>query len=386
MKRLILKSLFCATLCSIVALTPCQAEVTGDKKYKSVKKLAQGKNAPRWQQQLKWSAEAYDVVYPELKLLGWREVGGLTNQAEIDQFIKECVNQDKLYGHTIYKQGKIHAYEILPLSQLAQKYDVWKGTTFENLKKACNDGLSDNAKIVELKWQINGTEIIEKIAVTDQHNGQEGIIFSAIKLAVDSNKVPLADWQINDRYRSMSNIDFSKYEKIDDDYWKVHLNRIKTKPIIKGLSLVGYKCVGVVKTEEQKNKLLKKCLDDKAHMMFYDHNSNPRSKISTLGELKQNNSELYEIFMEYAKSSMTSLKLGYDKVVRLQWEYNGERFETYAFVSSYVLKLTGGVGKIDNKSSYLIFDNMLKTLNATNASLEKNGLGRVFRYSSIIRG
>ena len=386
MKRLILKSLFCATLCSIVALTPCQAEVTGDKKYKSVKKLAQGKNAPRWQQQLKWSAEAYDVVYPELKLLGWREVGGLTNQAEIDQFIKECINQDKLYGHTIYKQGKIHAYEILPLSQLAQKYDVWKGTTFENLKKACNDGLSDNAKIVELKWQINGKEIIEKIAVTDQHNGQEGIIFSAIKLAVDSNKVPLADWQINDRYRSMSNIDFSKYEKIDDDYWKVHLNRIKTKPIIKGLSLVGYKCVGVVKTEEQKNKLLKKCLDDKAHMMFYDHNSNPRSKISTLGELKQNNSELYEIFMEYAKSSMTSLKLGYDKVVRLQWEYNGEKFETYAFVSSYVLKLTGGVGKIDNKSLYLIFDNVLKTLNATNASLEKNGLGRVFRYSSIIRG
>ena len=318
--------------------------------------------------------------------MGWREVGGLTNQAEIDQFIKECVNQDKLYGHTIYKQGKIHAYEILPLSQLAQKYDVWKGTTFENLKKACNDGLSDNAKIVELKWQINGTEIIEKIAVTDQHNGQEGIIFSAIKLAVDSNKVPLADWQINDRYRSMSNIDFSKYEKIDDDYWKVHLNRIKTKPIIKGLSLVGYKCVGVVKTEEQKNKLLKKCLDDKAHMMFYDHNSNPRSKISTLGELKQNNSELYEIFMEYAKSSMTSLKLGYDKVVRLQWEYNGEKFETYAFVSSYVLKFTGGVGKIDNKSLYLIFDNVLKTLNATNASLEKNGLGRVFRYSSIIRG
>lgn len=386
MKRLILKSLFCATLCSIVALTPCQAEVTGDKKYKSVKKLAQGKNAPRWQQQLKWSAEAYDVVYPELKLLGWREVGGLTNQAEIDQFIKECINQDKLYGHTIYKQGKIHAYEILPLSQLAQKYDVWKGTTFENLKKACNDRLSDNAKIVELKWQINGKEIIEKIAVTDQHNGQEGIIFSAIKLAVDSNKVPLADWQINDRYRSMSNIDFSKYEKIDDDYWKVHLNRIKTKPIIKGLSLVGYKCVGVVKTEEQKNKLLKKCLDDKAHMMFYDHNSNPRSKISTLGELKQNNSELYEIFMEYAKSSMTSLKLGYDKVVRLQWEYNGEKFETYAFVSSYVLKFTGGVGKIDNKSLYLIFDNVLKTLNATNASLEKNGLGRVFRYSSIIRG
>lgn len=386
MKRLILKSLFCATLCSIVALTPCQAEVTGDKKYKSVKKLAQGKNAPRWQQQLKWSAEAYDVVYPELKLLGWREVGGLTNQAEIDQFIKECVNQDKLYGHTIYKQGKIHAYEILPLSQLAQKYDVWKGTTFENLKKACNDGLSDNAKIVELKWQINGKEIIEKIAVTDQHNGQEGIIFSAIKLAVDSNKVPLADWQINDRYRSMSNIDFSKYEKIDDDYWKVHLNRIKTKPIIKGLSLVGYKCVGVVKTEEQKNKLLKKCLDDKAHMMFYDHNSNPRSKISTLGELKQNNSELYEIFMEYAKSSMTSLKLGYDKVVRLQWEYNGEKFETYAFVSSYVLKFTGGVGKIDNKSLYLIFDNVLKTLNATNASLEKNGLGRVFRYSSFTRG
>lgn len=387
MKRLILKSLFCATLCSIVALTPCQAEVTGDKKYKSVKKLAQGKNAPRWQQQLKWSAEAYDVVYPELKLLGWREVGPLTSQEQIDQFIRESIAEDRLCGHTVFgKDGEIESYEIATLAELAKKYPAWADANFENMKKIYGKKLESGAKIIELKWQYKDKEFVEKAAVTDKHDDMGGIIYHNIRLAVDSRKVPQADWQINDRYRSMSNIDFSKYEKIDDDYWKVHLNRIKTKPIIKGLSLVGYKCVGVVKTEEQKNKLLKKCLDDKAHMMFYDHNSNPRSKISTLGELKQNNSELYEIFMEYAKSSMTSLKLGYDKVVRLQWEYNGEKFETYAFVSSYVLKFTGGVGKIDNKSLYLIFDNVLKTLNATNASLEKNGLGRVFRYSSIIRG
>ena len=389
MKRLILKSLFCATLCSIVALTPCQAEVTGDKKYKSVKKLAQGKNAPRWQQQLKWSAEAYDVVYPELKLLGWREVGGLTNQAEIDQFIKECINQDKLYGHTIYKQGKIHAYEILPLSQLAQKYDVWKGTTFENLKKACNDGLSDNAKIVELKWQINGTEIIEKIAVTDQHNGQEGIIFSAIRLAVDSNKVPLADWQKTLEYSSMSNINFDNYDKIEDDYWKGRFDQIKLQSHKKGLTLKEYKYIGVIETEEQKEKFLKKCIADKSYVMWYNLNSNPRYNISKFGDLKSDDPKLYDQCVEHTKASLRSLKLKYDRVIRLKWEYEGEQFVTYAFVTSYVPKLQSSVGQISslsNKSFYLVYDNMLKVIDTTNASFEKRGRGRVYRYSSITRG
>lgn len=366
MKRLTLKSLFGIALCSIVAIAPCSVMASSAKKFKSVKQLSQGQNAPRWQQQLKWSADAYAVVYPELKLLGWREIGPLNNQEEIDQFIREGVDKDKLFGHTIFSKGdgKIQGYEIAPLTELAQKYDVWKGTTFENVKKVCNDRLSANAKVVELKWQYKEKQFIEKIAVSDQHNAQGGIIFSAIKLAVNSNKVPVAEWQIKDRERSIakSEVDLSKYDKIDDDYWRIRLDRVKEKDIIKDLKLLEYKYIGVVETEEYKNKFFKKCISDDAYMLWCDKYAKPAYRVTTLGDVKRDNPNAYKYLTRCAKQSIRSLKLGYDKVVRLKWEYKGKKFYSYAFVSSYVHKLsgTGTVGKVDNKSKYLIFDNLLK--------------------------
>ena len=194
MRSAILKSVLSVALCSIVAMLamPCQAKTAKDGKYNPVSALAKDQNPLRWQQQLKWTAGAYELEYPELKLLGWREVGVLNNQKDIDQFIAGNVDKDKLYSHIIdYKNKK---YEIAPLSQLAKKYDVWKNANFDSAKRAYGDKLVGE-KVVELQWQYKGKKFVEKIAVTDKHDEMGGILFSAIKLPIDSNRVPLADWQ-----------------------------------------------------------------------------------------------------------------------------------------------------------------------------------------------
>ena len=124
MRSAILKSVLSVALCSIVAMLamPCQAKTAKDGKYNPVSALAKDQNPLRWQQQLKWTAGAYELEYPELKLLGWREVGVLNNQKDIDEFIAGNVDKDKLYSHVIdYKNKK---YEIAPLSQLAKKYEI----------------------------------------------------------------------------------------------------------------------------------------------------------------------------------------------------------------------------------------------------------------------
>ncbi len=188
MKRFI-KSALCIALCSIAAIATCNA----GNKFKSVESLAKGDNAVRWQQQLKWTAGAYDILHPELKLLGWREVGMLYDQEQIDKFLKDGVDKNRFYSHII--DAKSCNYEIAPLGELAKKYDMWKNASFENAKKIYGNKLASGAKVVELKWQYKGKQFVEKIAVTDKHDDMGGIIFSTIHIPVDSNKVPLADWQ-----------------------------------------------------------------------------------------------------------------------------------------------------------------------------------------------
>ena len=101
MKRLI-HSALCIALCSIAAIATCNAE----NKFKPVKSLPKGEKAHRWQQQLKWGVDAYAIVFPELKLVGWREAGTLSNQSEVDNFLKEGVAMDRMYGYTIYDENR----------------------------------------------------------------------------------------------------------------------------------------------------------------------------------------------------------------------------------------------------------------------------------------
>ena len=377
----------CIALCSIVAIATCNAE----NKFKPVKSLPKGEKAHRWQQQIKWSADANNIVFPELKLVGWREAGTLNTQSEVDNFLKEGVAMDRMYGYTIYDENRRpKEYEVLPLSELMQKDEVMKNATFENAKRSHGEKLL-GAKVVELKWNYKGKEILEKVAVTEKPGAfQEGVLFHTVGsgIAVNSNDVPRAEWQIADEYRSMSEFDFDQYDKIDDNYWKTRFDKIKEKGVTKELKLVSYKEIGVAKDEQFKNKYFFHNISDDAFIMWIEYvkiEGEQRPKVqynySTLGEVKKSNPKLYELYLYHAKSAIRSVKLGYDKIVKMTWEYNGKKYNTYAFVSSYVRKTEGG--RIDNKYMYLVYDNVLNTMNATNSSIDHRGGGTIARYSTI---
>ena len=377
----------CIALCSIVAIATCNAE----NKFKPVKSLPKGEKAHRWQQQIKWSADANNIVFPELKLVGWREAGTLNTQSEVDNFLKEGVAMDRMYGYTIYDENRRpKEYEVLPLSELMQKDEVMKNATFENAKRSHGEKLL-GAKVVELKWNYKGKEILEKVAVTEKPGAfQEGVLFHTVGsgIAVNSNDVPRAEWQIADEYRSMSEFDFDQYDKIDDNYWKTRFDKIKEKGVTKELKLVSYKEIGVAKDEQFKNKYFFHNISDDAFIMWIEYvkiEGEQRPKVqynySTLGEVNKSNPKLYELYLYHAKSAIRSVKLGYDKIVKMTWEYNGKKYNTYAFVSSYVRKTEGG--RIDNKYMYLVYDNVLNTMNATNSSIDHRGGGTIARYSTI---
>ena len=386
MKRLI-HSALCIALCSIMAIATCNAE----NKFKPVKSLPKGEKAHHWQQQIRWCADANDIVFPELKLVGWREAGTLNTQSEVDNFLKEGVAMDRMYGYTIYDENRRpKEYKVLPLSELMRKNEVMKNATFENAKRSHGEKLL-GAKVVELKWNYKGKEILEKIAVTEKPGAfQEGVLFHTVGsgIAVNSNDVPRTEWQIADEYRSMSEIDFDQYDKIDDNYWKTRFDKIKEKGVTKELKLVSYKEIGIAKDEQYKNKYFFHNISDDAFIMWMEYvrvEGEQRPKVqynySTLGEVKKNNPELYDLYLYHAKGAIRLVKLGYDKIVKMTWEYNGKKYDTYAFVSSYVRKTERGA--IDNKFLYLVYDNVLITMNATNASIDHRGGGTIARYSTI---
>jgi hypothetical protein len=154
------------------------------------------------------------------------------------------------------------------------------------------------------------------------------------------------------------------------------------------LKLVSYKEIGIAKDEKQKNKYFFHNISDDAFIMWMEYvkiEGEQRPKVqynySTLGEVKKNNPKVHDLYLYQAKSAIRSVKLGYDKIVKMTWEYNGKKYNTYAFVSSYVRKTEGG--RIDNKFMYLVYDNVLHTMNATNASIDHRGGGTIARYSIL---
>lgn len=387
MKNILLKSILGIVICSMVTIAPCGQAIAQNKKFKPAKSLSSSNRASHWQQQVKWINDGCKKVFPELTLVGWREAGTLDSPEAIEKFVTEEMSEDKMFSHSVYEQGQIKDHVVATRTELNKRYGIWTDAHIEGIKSLFLKEFKTGEKIIELKWNYKGKEFIEKIAVSDKiDNYGNSIKFSTIgaNIYFPTGDAPKAKWQIENQYRSMTEINFAEYDKVGDDYWKSRFDHIKKNPITEGLKMVGYELIGTVKSEKQKIKFLEKSLSDKAYFMWYNRTPKGFFHISTLGELKRSSPNHYEVVIEHAKSSLRSLKLGYDKVVRVKWEYKGKKFETYAFVSSYVRKSNSSTA--NNKWRYLIYDNIMKTINLTESAIEHKNGGHYFRYSSIANG
>lgn len=152
----------------------------------------------------------------------------------------------------------------------------------------------------------------------------------------------------------------------EEHYWQKRLNRLINKEITKGLKLVKYKVVGKVTTENQKQKFIDKCLDERAYVMYDDDNYQKTFKIATIGEIKNNNPNIYEDFKRHLELRTDRMQPNDTEIVCLTWEYNGKQFKSYAAVTDTFRKYSSG--KTYPEAECVIFDNMLMPINIINCS------------------
>lgn len=159
-------------------------------------------------------------------------------------------------------------------------------------------------------------------------------------------------------------------DKAEKCLWQSKLDNVKTKNFKNGLKLVDYEHICSITDKQQIKDFKNKCLDDNAYMSYYpDQKTN--MTITTIGDLKKKNQTIYRYFTAHLTSSTDRIKLGDAEIVKLKWEYNGKKFETYAVVTNTVLKGTRDSG-IDFGFSYLIFENMLMPLYANTSVVNSN--------------
>lgn len=205
MKRITFKSVLSIVLCSIVAMLAisCSKDIVQENEFETIEFYAKEGQLPRWQEQLQWISDTFEDVFPDLKLVGWRSIGSLNSQTEIEKFIDDGLQDNKMFGHTIDVENKI--YVVAPRSELMQKYGVWSDEAINPLKNDYNAIIPIGANIIELKWIYKGKEYFEKIAVSNEIDALGSAIkFSTISqfILVKDKYFTLNDWQINDKKQS----------------------------------------------------------------------------------------------------------------------------------------------------------------------------------------
>ena len=197
MKQQTLNQIFNIALCSIVAMLTisCSKDLAQEETYESVDFTTEEGIQYRWQEQLRWCADAYEIVFPDLKLTGWKRAGVLDSQEAIEKFIDDGLQDNKMFGHTVDIEKGI--YEVATRAELASKYGVWSDEAINTLKQQIAKNLYIGAEIIELQWSYKGKLFTEKIAVSNNIDELgNSILFNTVNQFLVVRNVPLADWQI----------------------------------------------------------------------------------------------------------------------------------------------------------------------------------------------
>ncbi|MBR2398545.1 MAG: hypothetical protein IKA96_01120 [Alistipes sp.] len=143
----------------------------------------------------------------------------------------------------------------------------------------------------------------------------------------------------------------------EEHHWQKKFNQLINKEIKDGLKLISYELIGKISTDKQKEAFIKKCLNEKAYVMYNNDNKLRSYEVATIKEIKKNNSQLYELFTIHIESSTSRIKPNEAEIVCLTWEYNGKQFKSYAAVTDTFREFSNGQTYPD--TDCVIFDNML---------------------------
>ena len=184
MKRITFKSVLSIVLCSIVAMLAisCNGKIAKEEKFEPVEFSTKAESLYRWQEELEYLADTYKKHFPNLELVGWRNVGTLNSREAINKVIDDGFRDDAIIGHMVDFDAGV--YTVAPLAEIAARYGV-KEPSFSRegfdklIQHYKNRNIPIGTELVELDWKYKGQPFVEKIIVIKNYK-DTGILFSTI--------------------------------------------------------------------------------------------------------------------------------------------------------------------------------------------------------------
>ena len=136
-----------------------------------------------WEHQLDYVMEHNTVVkdFP-LKLLGYKQIGTITNESDIDSYIKSIYSDDAYIA--VSAPNSEQKYEIFQYRDIIngeRDFDV--ATIFEKQQTYLRSKISINTHIIELSWQYNDKKFTSLAIAAD---GEAGLYYDNIITYVPS--------------------------------------------------------------------------------------------------------------------------------------------------------------------------------------------------------
>ncbi len=136
-----------------------------------------------WEHQLDYAMEHNTVVkdFP-LKLLGYKQIGSITNESDIDSYIKSIYSDDAYIAVSApLSEQKYEIFQYRDIINGERDFDV--ATIFEKQQTYLRSKISINTHIIELTWQYKDKKFTSLALAAD---GETGLFYDNIITYVPS--------------------------------------------------------------------------------------------------------------------------------------------------------------------------------------------------------
>lgn len=123
----------------------------------------EGKVLSTWKEQIEFVKECAEKSMKDLKLMGYKELGEISSQQQLDDYLKRTFADDTKGVFYLDETGT--RYEILPLKEGREKErSVRQKDTYDLIQQQLTKELKIGMELIELQWKYKG-EAFNSVAV-----------------------------------------------------------------------------------------------------------------------------------------------------------------------------------------------------------------------------
>lgn len=119
-----------------------------------------------WKEQVEFVKECAEKNMKDLKLVGYKELGEISSQPQLDEYLKRTFADDTKGVFYLNETGT--RYEILPLKEGREKErSMRQKDTYDLIQKQLTKELKIGMELIELQWEYKG-EAFNSVAVAHE--------------------------------------------------------------------------------------------------------------------------------------------------------------------------------------------------------------------------